>query len=229
MTIRTILYADDDADMRDLVRLTLEKASMNVILARNGHEAMDLWRKHPVDLLILDIRMPGMDGLELCRYIRRLSDVPMLMLTALDDEATVVEGFEAGADDYIVKPYRPRELLARIQAIFQRTERAAGSGGNRLYFEDFVLDRLAQRVARGELPIETSPLEFRLLEYLMQRPEMVVSKEELFQQVWGYAASAGGTNLIEVAVRRLREKIEDDPSQPRFLVTTWGKGYRFGA
>ena len=223
-----ILVADDDPETRELIRLILKDAGMKVVLGENGSQLLELWRANPIDLIILDVMMPVMDGFEACQRIRRVSDVPIVFLTAKGQEGDVVNGFEIGADDYIVKPFRPGELIARVRAILNRLERLREDAGRRLQFEKLILDLDARRVVARGKTIEVTPLEFQLLQYLMQNVGIVMSKENLLQNVWGYAEAAGDLNLIEAAVRRLRRKLELDPSQPEYIHTVWGAGYRFG-
>ncbi|MEJ2265942.1 MAG: response regulator transcription factor [Anaerolineales bacterium] len=224
----TILIADDDPEMRDLVEIILRDAGMQAIFAENGSQLLDLWRSHPVDILVLDVMMPVMDGLEACKRIRRISDIPIIFLTAKGQEQDVVNGLETGADDYIVKPFRAAEFVARIKVILNRTARQKDACGKRLSFDKLILDLESRRVISRGRSIEVTPLEFQLLRYLMQNVGVVISKEDLLQNVWGYAEAAGDMNLIEAAVRRLRRKLELDPSQPKYIQTVWGAGYRFG-
>lgn len=224
----TILVADDNPDTRELIGLVLQDTGMEVIFTENGSELLDRWRSNQVDLIILDVMMPVMDGFEACRRIRRVSDIPIIFLTAKDQEHEVVNGFEIGADDYIVKPFRPAEFIARIQAILSRVERQRATNGRRLLFDNLVLDLDARKVVARGKTIEVTPLEFQLLQYLMQNIGVVISKENLLQNVWGYAEAAGDMNLIEAAIRRLRRKLELDPSEPEYIHTVWGAGYRFG-
>jgi DNA-binding response OmpR family regulator len=224
----TILVADDDPETRDLVEIILRDAGMQVKFAENGSQLLDLWRSQPVDIIILDVMMPVMDGLEACKRIRRISDIPIIFLTAKGQEQDVVNGLETGADDYIVKPFRPAEFVARVRVILNRTARQKDACGKRLSFDKLVLDLESRRVISRGRSIEVTPLEFQLLRYLMQNVGIVISKEDLLQNVWGYAEAAGDMNLIEAAVRRLRRKLELDPSQPKYIQTVWGAGYRFG-
>lgn len=228
MRAPAILVADDNPETRELIGLVLKDAGMEVIFAENGSELLVRWRSNQVDLIILDVMMPVMDGFEACRRIRRVSDIPIIFLTARDQEREVVNGFEIGADDYIVKPFRPAEFVARIQAILNRLERQRADSGRRLFFDNLVLDLDARKVVARGKTIEVTPLEFQLLQYLMQNIGVVISKENLLQNVWGYAEAAGDMNLIEAAIRRLRRKLELDPSEPEYIHTVWGAGYRFG-
>ncbi len=223
-----ILYADDDFDSQQSVYLVLEDAGMQVIFADDGARAVEIWRVQPIDVVVLDVVMPEMDGLEACRRIRRESSVPIILLTARGREEDIVAGFEAGADDYIVKPFRPRELVARINALLRRMTVPSWQSKKRLTFGTLTLDLEAHRVFLHGQQLDVSPMEFRLLKYLMQHAGSVVTKEDLLRNVWGYVASSGDLNLIEATIRRLRQKVELDPSRPQYIHTVWGAGYRFG-
>ncbi len=229
MNAPQILFADDDPSSQQMVQTALKAANLKVLLASSGAEALEVWRNNPLDLIILDVMMPDMSGFEVCQYIRRVSPVPIMMLTGMSREQDILQGFESGSDDYIFKPFRPKELIARIHAILQRTSRSVTQTTGRLMYGDLELDIDAQRALRRGEPIQVTPLEFQLLQYMIQRVGVALSKEELFQNVWGYTMPSGGMNLIEVAVRRLREKVEEDPSHPAYIQTVRGVGYRFGA
>mgnify|MGYP001255415161 CR=1 FL=1 len=222
-----VLVVDDEEPLRNLLRISLQKAGYRVSTAGNGSEAMEIYDKSPVDLVLLDILMPDMDGYALCAELRRRSDVPIIMLSALNRPDDVVYGFSLGADDYISKPFQFREVEVRIQAILRRVAWLRERPDfNVLTCNDIVLDSDAHEVRiRGEL-VHLTPIEFQLLRYLMKMPDKPVSKNELFQSVWGYDL-VGDTNLVEVAIRRLREKIEDNPSEPQYLLTVRGTGYKF--
>lgn len=222
-----VLCVDDDPDTRTLLGAILEPISVEVMFAENGSHMLEVWRKNRIELILLDIMMPIMDGLEACKRIRRVSDVPIIFLTSKGQENDIVQGLEMGGNDYVLKPFRPKELIARVRSLLQRQE-LADEMREQLAFDKLVLDLEAQRVTSQGKVIEVSPLEFRLLQYLMQNMGLVVSKEDLLKYVWGYEDIAGDMNLIEVAVRRLRRKLELDPSQPRYIKTVWGTGYRFG-
>jgi two-component system, OmpR family, response regulator RpaB len=222
-----ILVVDDEEPLRNLLRISLQKAGYTVYTACNGVEAMDLFRQAPVDLVLLDILMPDMDGYMLCTELRKRSDVPIIMLSALSRPDDLVYGFTLGADDYISKPFQFREVEVRIQAILRRVAWLKERPDfHILSCDDIVLDGEAHEVrVRGEL-VHLTPIEFQLLRYLMRMPDKPVSKNELFQSVWGYDL-VGDTNLVEVAIRRLREKVEEDPSSPTYLLTVRGTGYKF--
>lgn len=224
---RTILLAEDERSLRMLVVRSLERAGYRVFSATDGVEAIDFLSKNDVDLVILDIIMPHCDGIQVCQWFRQRSDVPIIMLTALDRTEDVVRGFQSGADDYITKPFTFDELLVRIEAIFRRMrwleERRRDAS---LSIGDVTVDPGAHRVLKDGEDVHLTPIEFDLLYYLMSHRGEAISKEDLFTNVWGYEFIAG-SNLVEVAVRRLREKIEDVPSHPRYIETVRGVGYRF--
>lgn len=223
-----VLFADDDADNQQIIEFSLRDEYINLIYADNGVQAINLLHADSIDLIILDVMMPVMNGIEACRRIRRVSDVPIIILTAKDNEQDILDGFEAGADDYIIKPFRPRELVARINALLHRTKRHRKPTKKELAFNNLKLDLESHRVINQEKNIDVTPLEFQLLQYLMQHAGVVLSKEDLLKNVWGYVESTGDTNLIEATIRRLRKKVEKDPSSPRYIQTVWGSGYRLG-
>jgi DNA-binding response OmpR family regulator len=222
-----VLCVDDDPDTRNLLGAILEPISVEVVFAENGSQMLEVWRKKRIELILLDIMMPIMDGYEACKRLRRVSDVPIIFLTSKGQENDIVQGLEIGANDYVLKPFRPKELIARVRSMLQRLEHDEKMR-EQLAFDKLVLDLEAKRVTSQGKIIEVSPLEFRLLQYLMQNMGVVVTKEDLLKYVWGYVDIAGDMNLIEAAVRRLRRKLELDPTQPRYIKTVWGAGYRFG-
>jgi two-component system response regulator MtrA len=224
-----VLFADDDSDTQQLVGTVLKNADINVVFADDGAQVFDVWQMNPVNLMILDIMMPIMDGLEACRRIRRVSDIPIILLTAKTREEDILEGFRHGADDYITKPFRPKELVARIEAILHRTRRQRLQAGRQLAYDELVLDLDTRRVTLDGKILRLTPLEFQLLHYFMQNPGDLVTKEELLENVWGYLKPGGNMNLVETTIRRLRIKIEADPSMPRYIQTVWGRGYRLGS
>ena len=224
-----VLFADDDSDTQQLVGTVLKNADINVVFADDGAQVFDVWQMNPVNLMILDIMMPIMDGLEACRRIRRVSDIPIILLTAKTREEDILEGFRNGADDYITKPFRAKELVARIEAILHRTRRQRVQAGRQLAYDELVLDLDTRRVTLDGKILRLTPLEFQLLHYFMQNPGDMVTKEELLENVWGYLKPGGNMNLVETTIRRLRLKIEADPSMPRYIQTVWGRGYRLGS
>ncbi len=222
-----VLFAEDDADTQELVSLVLQKEGIHVMLANDGPQALDIWRKTPINLMILDILMPEVDGIEICRRVRQISDLPIIFLSARGQEDDVVTGLEIGADDYIIKPFRPRELVARVNTLLKREARRQ-KAVRQLNYKDLVINLDSHRVTRNSDSLPVSPLEFQLLHYMMRHAGKVVSKPDLLQNVWGYAKQVGNMNLVETTIRRLRMKVEHNPSQPEYIQTVWGAGYRLG-
>lgn len=222
-----ILVVDDEAPLRNLLRISLQKNGYLVHTAANGREALDIFQEIPIDLVLMDILMPTMDGHTLCAELRKRSDVPIIMLSALNRSDDIVEGITLGADDYIAKPFQFREVAVRIEAILRRVAWLKERRDfNIIACNDILLDSDLHEVqVRGEL-VHLTPTEFSLLRHLMNKPDRPVSKEDLFMEVWGYT-EADDTNLVEVAIRRLREKIEEEPSKPNYLLTVRGIGYKF--
>lgn len=222
-----ILVVEDEEFLRSLLQVSLEKEGFLVWTAADGLKAMDLFATETFDLILLDVLMPNMDGFEVCTEIRKRSDVPIVMLTALNSPDDTVEGFELGADDFISKPFTFREVHARLQAILRRIQWTREQPSLTIInYGDITLNDEEHVVTvRGE-PVHLTPIEYQLLHFLMSNPNRPISKEVLFKEVWGYDFT-GGTNLVEVAMRRLREKIELDPSIPQYLITVRGAGYKF--
>lgn len=222
-----ILVVEDEDPLRELLKISLQKVGYKVITARNGREARQLFETHEIDLVLLDVMMPEIDGFILCAELRQQSDVPIVILSALNRPDDIVYGFSLGADDYICKPFTFREIEVRLQAILRRVSWANERAEPHIMsFNDVVLNDEMHQVKVRDKVVHLTPTEYQLLRHLMSVPDRPVSKNDLFQTVWGYDL-AGGTNLVEVAVRRLREKIEEDPSDPIYLVTVRGAGYKF--
>jgi len=228
-----ILFGDDDTDIQVLVQNLLEKESYQVSVASNGQEVLDSWRKEYFDCLILDVMMPVLDGLAVCQRIRQVSSIPIILLTALGEEEAVVKGLECGADDYIQKPFRQKEFLARLRVVLRRAEQLNYPEKKLIVFDGLTLEPQTRKLIKKNQVIEVTPLEYQLLAYLMRHPGKIFGKEELLQAVWGYPTTQnsieGDLNLIEAAIRRLRKKVEENPAQPRIIQTVWGSGYRFGS
>jgi len=224
-----ILIVDDEDQLRNLLCISLQKNGYQLYEASNGLEALNLFEQCHIDLVLLDIMMPELDGFDTCIELRKISDVPIIMLSALNRPDDIVHGFDLGADDYITKPFTFREVSVRIQAILRRIAWINERPEFRvLSHNDIVLnDEIHEVTVRGEV-VHLTPIEYDLLHHLMSSPDRPVSKNELFKNVWGYDL-AGGTNLVEVAIRRLREKIEVNPSRPVYLVTVRSAGYKFVA
>ncbi len=225
-----VLVVDDEATLVDTIRYNLRREGYDVQVASEGNDAIRLARASSPDLVVLDLMLPGLDGLEVCRQLRRESTVPILMLTAKDDEVDKIVGLEVGADDYMTKPFSMRELLARIRAMLRRSRMTQQSsevdGAQAVRSGDLEADPLQRRVVLGEKPIQLKPKEFDLLVYLMQQRGRVLTRDQLLEKVWGYTFG-GDTRTVDVHIRWLREKIEEDPGTPRRLETVRGVGYRF--
>jgi DNA-binding response OmpR family regulator len=226
VTPARVLVVDDDPTVSDVVRRYLERAGFTVDNASDGPAALALAAECSPDLVVLDLMLPGMSGLEVCRRLRRTSDVPVVMLTALGEEFDRVVGFETGADDYVTKPFSPRELALRVQSVLRRAGRGdhAGEAGP-LVDGELVLDLVSRVAKRGPSPLGLTVREFDLLAHFLRHPNRAFTRAELLQQVWGW--SFGDQATVTVHVRRLREKVEDDPHEPLRIVTVWGVGYRY--
>ena len=220
----TVLVVDDEPIVRDVVVRYLEHDGFDTLIAGDGDSARALIEEREPALVVLDVMLPGTDGLSLCRWIRERSNMPVILLTARGEETDRIVGLELGADDYVTKPFSPRELSARVRAVLRRSDPTAPARET-VSFGDVELDTSARQVRKTGLPIELTMREFDLLSFLASHPRQVFSRDQLMDRVWGYA-SAVDTGTVTVHVRRLREKIESDPRQPRHLATVWGVGYR---
>ena len=220
-----VMVVDDDQDLAEMLGIVLTGAGIDVDLVSRGDEVMDVFRNNPPDLVLLDVMLPGLDGIEVCKLIRAESMVPIVMLSAKGDTQDVVKGLEAGADDYMVKPFRhPSELIARIRTRLRRTN-ADFSG--LLTIGDLAIDVQAHQVTRGSKQIALTRLEFDLLVALAKEPGRVFTRDALLSEVWGYRHSTD-TRLVNVHVQRLRSKIEHDAEHPEIVVTVRGVGYKAG-
>ena len=219
-----ILAVEDDERIRSAVKLALEDEGWVVDEAESGEAAIGMFQRSSPDVVLIDIMLPGIDGFELCRTLRRTSDVPVVMVTARNDTHDVVAGLEAGADDYLTKPFAPKELSARIRALLRRI-RPTAPGHQRLVFGDLELIPDEGKVLRDGDEVHLTKTEFRLLCELAESPGKVLSREALLDKVWGYDYFGDG-RLVDVHVRRLRTKVEADPANPRHVVTVRGLGYR---
>jgi two-component system response regulator MtrA len=219
-----VLVVDDDPALAEMLGIVLRREGIEPVFVASGADAVPTFRATRPDLVLLDIMLPGRDGLDVCRELRSHSNVPIVMLTARSDTIDVVRGLEAGADDYVVKPFKPAELVARVRARLRRHEpRVAES----LQVLDVDIDVAAHTVRRGGQPVNLTPLEFDLLVELARRPGQVFTREQLLETVWGYRHQ-GDTRLVNVHVQRLRAKIEHDVEHPEIVVTVRGVGYRIG-
>jgi DNA-binding response OmpR family regulator len=223
--VTTVLVVDDEPIVREVVVRYLEREGFDTLEAGDGDRARELLELGSPDLVLLDVMLPGVDGLELCRWIRSRSELPVIMLTARGEEADRIVGLELGADDYVTKPFSPRELTARVRTVLRRSGPDTGPA-ERLAYGDLVLDAAEREVRRDGRPVRLTAREFDLLWFLASHPRRVFSRDQLMQRVWGYEAALD-TGTVTVHVRRLREKIEADPSRPARLQTVWGVGYRF--
>lgn len=224
MTAR-VLVVDDDPALAEMIGIVLRTEGFEPRFCADGAAALEAFRGVRPDIVLLDVMLPGEDGIAVCGRIRAESGTPIIMLTAKSDTTDVVAGLEAGADDYIVKPFNPKELVARVRT---RLRPLAQAGGDVLRIGDLELDVAGHEVRRGDTRIGLTPLEFDLLHALAQKPQQVFTREMLLEQVWGYRYKAD-TRLVNVHVQRLRAKVEHDPDEPRIVMTVRGVGYRAGA
>lgn len=222
-----ILVVEDEVAIQKMLRLALERVGHTVTIAGTGADALEKLRSEPIELVLLDIMLPDMSGFDVCRRVRTFSDVPLVMLTALNRTEDIVQGFDLGADDYVTKPFSLREVEGRIEAILRRVRMVETRPlAEQVTLNGVNINERTQTVTVAGHPVHLTPIEYRLLQYLMHRPNRPISKMELFEQVWGYDL-VGGTNLVEVAVRRLRNKVEDNPSSPTRILTVHAIGYKF--
>ena len=219
-----MLVVDDDAALAEMLGIVLRGEGFDPVFCADGARAVTAFRESDPDVILLDLMLPGMDGVDVCKEIRKESGVPIVMLTARSDTQDVVRGLESGADDYVVKPFKPKELVARIRArVRRREEQQPGT----LSIGDLQIDVAGHQVRRGGVPLTLTPLEFDLLACLARRPGQVLTRESLLQEVWGYRHAAD-TRLVNVHVQRLRAKIERDPERPEIVLTVRGVGYKAG-
>jgi len=221
----TVLVVDDEPTIRDVVVRYLRRDGYETLEAADGNRARELIEQSTPSLVVLDVMLPGTDGLALCRWIRSRSSLPVILLTARGDEVDRIVGLELGADDYVTKPFSPRELAARVRTVLRRLGPQAPAE-ERLAWDGLVIDAATREVTRRRHLVQLTAKEFDLLRFLAGHPRRVFSRDQLMSRVWGYEA-AYDTGTVTVHVRRLREKLEDDPSRPQLLETVWGVGYRF--
>ncbi|CAM5231160.1 DNA-binding response regulator [Streptomyces spiroverticillatus] len=219
-----VLVVDDDPTVAEVVTGYLERAGFTVAVAADGPGALDAARRNWPDLVVLDLMLPGMDGLQVCRTLRATGPVPVIMLTARSGEEERILGLEVGADDYVTKPFSPRELVLRVASVLRRAA-VAPQPGPPLRSSGLEVDAAARRAAKDGVELALTLREFDLLVHFLRHPGQVRSREELMQEVWGW--EFGDLSTVTVHVRRLRSKIEDDPARPRLIQTVWGAGYRF--
>ncbi|MGL4339198.1 MAG: MtrAB system response regulator MtrA [Rhodoglobus sp.] len=220
-----ILVIDDDTALAEMIGIVLRAEGFETFFCDDGAAAVEAFRSTQPDLLLLDLMLPGMDGIEVCSRIRQESGVPIIMLTAKSDTTDVVRGLESGADDYVVKPFNPKELIARVRT---RLRPIPENTSGPLRIGDLTIDVTGHEVRRGDIQVNLTPLEFQLLLTLALTPKQAFTREMLLEQVWGYHYKAD-TRLVNVHVQRLRAKVEDDPENPRIITTVRGIGYRAGS
>ena len=223
----TVLVVDDEPIVREVLVRYLTREGHETLEAADGNAARSVIEVTDLDLVVLDVMLPGADGLELCRWIRGRSELPVIMLTARGEEADRIVGLELGADDYVTKPFSPRELAARVRSVLRRSS-STGEPVAALHFGDVELEQETRDVRKAGATVRLTAKEFDLLWFLASHPRRVFSRDQLMASVWGYTAALD-TGTVTVHIRRLREKIEDDPSQPQYLETVWGIGYRLAA
>jgi len=235
--VTRVLVVDDDATVAEVVSRYLDREGFSVESVGDGAVAVERATADPPDLVVLDLMLPGLDGLEVCRRLRELAPIPVIMLTALGEESDRIVGLDLGADDYVTKPFSPRELVARVKSVLRRAQAplaavggaapgGAGVAGTvRLTAGELEVDVLAREVTVAGTAVSLTQREFELLVYLLRHPREAFTRQALLEQVWGY--TFGDTSTVTVHVRRLREKIECDPSTPDHIQTVWGVGYRF--
>lgn len=216
------MIVDDDQDLAEMLSIVLIGAGMEVDLVNRGDQVIELFNTHTPDLVLLDVMLPGMDGIEVCKIIREVSTVPIVMLTARGDTHDVVLGLEAGADDYMIKPFKPQELVARVNTRLRRNVKAGT-----ISILDLVIDQMEHKVSKNGLEIALTRLEFDLLVALAKEAGRVFSREALLSEVWGYQHAAD-TRLVNVHVQRLRSKIESNVDNPNYILTVRGVGYKAG-
>jgi DNA-binding response OmpR family regulator len=223
----SVLLVDDDRDLVDVLTYILRREGYEISTAFDGEQGWARFQGESPELVILDANMPGLDGFEVCKRIREVSKTPVIMLTARTDETDVVQALGLGADDYITKPFSPRQLVARVKAVLRRAQQftpAVGGGGEELRAADLVLDLRTRTLKRGEEEIRLTPLEFKILHYLMVNRGRVLTNSAIVEHVWGFPG-AGNEDLVKVHVHRLRQKLEHDPQNPEYVRTVPGVGY----
>ena len=223
---KKVLLVDDEKTLVKALKFNLEKEGFLVEEAFDGEEALEKAFKINPDIVILDLMLPGLDGFEVCREIRKKEEIPIIMLTAKGDDIDKVLGLELGADDYMTKPFNPRELVARMKAILRRSVNRDEGLHKQIQIGSLQIDLLQHRVRKGERDIDLTAKEFALLSFLASNAGRVYSREQLLEQIWGYNYY-GDARTVDVHIRHLREKIEEEPSNPQLIITVWGTGYKF--
>ncbi|MDR3247622.1 MAG: response regulator transcription factor [Treponema sp.] len=229
-----VLAVDDEPKILDIVKSYLEKSGYTALTAKNGREALEALQRHPVALILLDLMLPDLSGEELCRQVRAHSDVPIIMMTAKVEEEHIIHGLSIGADDYVTKPFSPRQLMARVAAMLRRSTNLAGSLQGTLQsslpvyrYDTLTVDTESKRAFKGDAPLALTPNEYRILALLISRPQKIFTRDEIIETTKSDDYD-GFDRSIDAHVSNLRQKIEDDPKNPRFVKTVYGMGYRFG-
>src|SRR5215510_2510813 len=228
METKTILVVEDEASIAEVVSLYLKRAGYHVQIASDGKKAMNIFERQSPDFVILDLMLPEVDGLALTRWLRDRANVPIIMLTARREEIDRITGLELGADDYVVKPFSPQELVSRVRAVMRRLgrEQQDTEPDNTLSFDELTINPRSRVVTVKDMPVDLTAKEFEMLHLLARHPKQVFTREQLLDRIWG-GAQYIDPGTVTVHVRRLREKIEEDPSKPMRLLTVWGVGYKF--
>jgi len=221
-----ILLVEDEKTLSKALKFSLEKEGFIVTVAYDGEEALEAVSRDEPQLIILDLMLPKIDGFEVCRTIRRESDVPIIMLTARDEDIDKILGLELGADDYMTKPFNTRELLSRIRAILRRTAHHTFSGNKMVRVGDIEIDLIKHRVSVKGREVSLTSKEYALLSFLASNPGRVFPRDMLLEEIWGYEY-CGDARTVDVHIRHLREKIEESPAEPHYILTVWGTGYKF--
>lgn len=222
----SVLVVDDDVHILRMIRRILELEGYQALTASNGKAALDVFDEQNPDLMLLDIRMPGMDGYAVCRRIREFSQLPIIMVTAKDNDEEKIEGLDAGADDYVTKPFSSKELAARVRAVLRRAKLWDKTPEPAFHFNGLVIDFAHHRVTLHQQEVNLTATEYRLLFYLARNAGRLVTPDQLLEKVWG-EEYIGEYHLLRVSIARLRQKLEDDPKKPRFIATKIGMGYMF--
>lgn len=221
---KTVLVVDDEEAILEILEMNLRREGYQVLTSQTGQKAVDEVKKREPDLVLLDLGLPDLDGFEVCRRIRSFSEVPVVMVTAREDDVDKIVGLETGADDYVVKPFNPKELMARVKAILRRVKSPTRTERTQLSFRDLTIDVMRRRVGYQDQPVELTPREYDLLTFLMSRPNEIHTRQDILREVWG--SEHLDARSVDVHVRYLREKL--GPVASTFVRTVWGKGYRFG-
>lgn len=223
----TILVVDDEPKILDIVKSYLGRSGYRALTAGTGKEALAALENNTVSLMLLDLMLPDLPGEELCRRVRSESDMPIIMMTARVDEESIIHGLSIGADDYVTKPFSPRQLMARVEAVLRRASSGTVSGAATLSWEALSADTGNRRVTKNGAPLTLTPNEYKILVLLMSRPQKIFTRDEIIDRIKGDDYD-GFDRAIDSHIKNLRQKIEDDPKSPRYILTVYGMGYRFG-